>query len=162
MKLIFNLYIITIMTFTSNITGAQQNKSQQEINKQIISDGFTQWANGTGNFFDLLAEDVVWTITGKSPISKTYSSRTQFITEAIIPLNQRLKEKIKPNVRAIYAEGDTVIVLWDGRATAKDGLPYNNTYSWYLTVKNGKIIVATAFFDTIDLAYIWNRIPSEK
>lgn len=162
MKAIIQYCIVATIALLPQLTGAQQKKSQQEINKQIISDGFTQWANGTGNFFDLLADDMVWTITGKSPISKTYTSRKQFIDEAIIPLNERLKVKIKPFVRALYSEGDTVIVLWDGKATANDGLPYDNTYSWYLQVKDGKIINATAFFDTIDLADIWERVPPKN
>jgi ketosteroid isomerase-like protein len=29
-------------------------------------------------------------------------------------------------------------------------------------MKNGKIVTATAFFDTIDLADIWERVPPKK
>lgn len=136
-------------------------QSDEGKNKQIIREGFAKWANGTGSFFDLLADDVEWTITGSSPISKTYTSRKQFLEEAIAPLNERLSEKIVPRVRGIYADGDMVIALWDGTATAKDGKPYNNTYSWYMTLKNGRIVKVVAFFDTIDLADLWRRIPSE-
>ncbi|MCL4244078.1 MAG: hypothetical protein KJ002_02960, partial [Candidatus Dadabacteria bacterium] len=46
--------------------------SVEEKNKEIVSKGFADWANGTGSFFDLLDENVEWTITGSSPISKTY------------------------------------------------------------------------------------------
>jgi ketosteroid isomerase-like protein len=37
-------------------------------NKQLIQNGFDSWANKTGNFFDLLADDVQWTITGSAPL----------------------------------------------------------------------------------------------
>jgi hypothetical protein len=137
-------------------------RSVEDKNKEIIQEGFTKWANGTGSFFDLLAEDVEWTITGSSPISKTYTSRKQFMEEAIAPINERLSVKIVPSVRGIYADGDMVIALWDGTATAKDGKPYNNTYSWYMTMKNGRIVKVVAFFDTIDLADMWKRIPLSK
>jgi uncharacterized protein len=139
-----------------NSTTAQFDENK---NKKIIREGFAKWSNSTGNFFDLLADDVEWTITGSSPISKTYTSRKQFLEEAIAPLNERLSAKIVPYVRDIYADGDVVIALWDGTATARDGRPYNNTYSWYMTIKDGRIVKVVAFFDTIDLADLWKRIP---
>ena len=108
-------------------------QSDESKNKEIIREGFAKWAKGTGSFFDLLADDVEWTITGNSPISKMYTSRKQFLEEAIVPINERLGVRIVPSVRGIYTEGDMVIALWDGTATAKDGKPYTNTYSWYMT-----------------------------
>ena len=80
--------------------------------------------------------------------------------EVIAPLSAHLSKQITPKVRALYADGDTVIALWDGTAVAKDGKPYNNnTYSWYMTLKNDRIVKAIAFFDTLELADIWERIP---
>ncbi len=76
-----------------------------------------------------------WTITGNSPIAKTYTSREQFLRQAIDPLNRRLSKKIIPVQWAVYAEGDMVIALWSGEATAKDGRPYNNTYAWFMTLR---------------------------
>ncbi|MEI2581261.1 nuclear transport factor 2 family protein [Scytonema sp. PRP1] len=137
----------------------QSNESQ---NKEIVREGFAKWANNTGSFFSLLADDVEWTITGRSPISKTYTSRKQFLEEAIAPINERLSVRIVPSLRGIYAEGDMVIALWDGTATAKDGKPYTNTYSWYMTMKNGRIVKVVAFFDTIELTDLWKRIPVSK
>ncbi|MDX2239288.1 MAG: nuclear transport factor 2 family protein [Leptolyngbyaceae cyanobacterium bins.302] len=131
----------------------------EDKNKEIIRAGFARWADGTGSFFGLLADDVEWTITGRSPISKTYTSREKFLEEAIAPLNDRLSVGIVPRVRGIYAEGDMVIALWDGTATAKDGKPYGNTYSWYMTMRNGRIVKVVAFFDTIELTELWRRIP---
>jgi hypothetical protein len=55
-----------------------------------------------------------------------------------------------------------VIALWDGTATAKDGKPYTNTYSWYMTMKNGRIVKVVAFFDTIELTDLWKRIPVKR
>jgi uncharacterized protein len=105
---------------------------------------------------------VEWTITGSIPVSKTYANRKQFLEEVIEPLNARLRVKIVPRVRGIYADDDMVIALWDGTATAKDGKPYNNTYSWYMTMKNGRIVKVVAFFDTIGFVYLWKRIPVSK
>lgn len=152
--------IAFVLLFLPGAVAAQgQSTGGTMSNKQIIQEAFDKWANGTGSFFDLLTDDMVWTITGSSPISKTYTSRQQFLDEAITPLNDRLSVKIIPKVRGLYAEDDMVIALWDGTATAKDGKPYNNTYSWFMTMKNGRIVKVVAFFDTIDLADVWKRIP---
>jgi ketosteroid isomerase-like protein len=56
---------------------------------------------------------------------------------------------LKPTVRNIYAEGDTVIVFFDASGTARDGKPYANTYAWFLSLENGKVVKASAFFDSI-------------
>jgi uncharacterized protein len=136
----------------------RKGMSQQEQNKKLIQEGFDRWASNQGSFFDLLSDDIEWTITGTCPISKTYTSRKQFLDEAIAPLSARLSKQITPKVRALYADGDTVIALWDGTAVAKDGKPYNNTYSWYMTMKNDRIVKAIAFFDTLELEDIWKRI----
>jgi ketosteroid isomerase-like protein len=139
--------------------GMSQQQQQQQ-NKKLIQEGFDRWASNQGSFFDLLSDDIEWTITRTSPISKTYTSRKQFLDEVIAPLSARLSKQITPKVRALYADGDTVIALWDGTAVAKDGKPYNNnTYSWYMTLKNDRIVKAIAFFDTLELANIWERIP---
>jgi uncharacterized protein len=139
-----------------------QTQSDEGKNKEIIHEGFAKLANGTGNFFDLLADDVERTITGSSPVSKTYASRKQFLEEVIEPLDERLSVKNSTQSWGIYADDDMVIALWDGTATARDGKPYNNTYSWYMTMKNGRIVKVVAFFDTIDLADLWKRIPVSK
>ena len=131
-------------------------------NKTLIRQAFDQWTKGTGSFFDLLAPDMVWTIAGKSAIAKIYTSKAQFMQEAIEPLNRRFSQKIIPTVKGLYAEGDMVIALWEGRAVATDGKPYTNTYSWYMKVSNGKIVEVTAFFESKDLDDIWYRIPDPQ
>jgi ketosteroid isomerase-like protein len=63
----------------------RKGMSQQEQNKKLIQEGFDRWASNQGSFFDLLSDDIEWTITGTCPISKTYTSRKQFLDEAIAP-----------------------------------------------------------------------------
>ena len=75
--------------------------------------------------------DAEWTIVGSSPLSKTYHSKKTFLDEVIDPFNARMSTPLVPTVRGIYADGDTVIILFDAEATARDGKPYHNTYTWY-------------------------------
>ncbi len=93
-------------------------------NKQTIQAAVDAWRSGIGSPFDLLAADATWTIVGNAPISRTLNSKQEFIDAVIAPFNQRLSKPLRPTVRNIYADGDTVIALFDGEATARDGKPY--------------------------------------
>jgi len=128
-----------------------------EANKQLIRDSFERWAAGKGSFFDLLAEDVSWTISGSSSLSKTYTSKQQLLDEVIVPLNALLSQKIVPTVREIYADGNTVIAIWDGKATAFNGDPYNVSYAWFMQLEKGRIVKVTAFLDTKDFDGIFEK-----
>jgi uncharacterized protein len=51
-----------------------------------------------------------------------------------------------------------VIVLWDGEGTALDSKPYANTYAWFLTFRDGLVVEATAFYDSIAFNDLWSRL----
>ena len=142
-------------------TGRAQSATAAEAhNKQLIKQAFARWAAGSGNFFDLLTDDVQWTITGSLAYSKTYRSKQQFLDEAVTPLSKRLATAVVPTVRNLYADGDVVVAVWDGVATAKDGQPYRNTYCWAMTLKNGRIPHVTAFLDLIPYLDVLQRVPT--
>jgi ketosteroid isomerase-like protein len=130
----------------------------QARNKQAIAAGFEAWRNGTGSVFDLLTPEASWTVVGNSPVSRTFKSRQEFLDVVIDPFNARLSARLVPTVRGIFADGDMVIALFDGRATARDGKPCTNTYTWYMQMREGKIVSVIAFFDTIEFTDLWRRI----
>ena len=133
--------------------------SAVDTNRELVAAAFERWAAGTGSFFDLLADDVQWTITGTCPISGTYRSRRQFLDEAIAPLSARLAKPITPALRSLCADGDWVVALWDGTALATDGAPYDNSYSWHMRFQDARIVEVVAFFDGIELAALFERVP---
>jgi SnoaL-like protein len=61
-------------------------------------------------------------------------------------------------IRAVYADDDTVIVIWDGRGIANDGQPYENSYAWIMKLADGKVIDGTAFYDSISFNDLWARV----
>ena len=66
----------------------QTGNSDTAHKKQLVVDGFRKWAEGTGSVFDLLDENVTWTISGSAQLSKTYRSKQQLIDEVLAPLDQ--------------------------------------------------------------------------
>jgi len=133
-------------------------KDVEVRNKEAIRAGFEAWRNGTGSVFELLAPDAKWTIVGNCPVSRTFNSRQEFLDLVINPFNARLSAPLLPTVRGVYADGDMVIVLFDGAATAKDGKPYRNTYTWYMQMRGGQVVNVVAFFDTIEFTDFWTRL----
>jgi len=134
----------------------------EKANKALVAEKFAAWANGTGSPFDLLADDATWTITGNSLASKTYHSRESFLSEVIRPFNARMSVGLKPTIRSIYGEDDTVIVFFDATGTARDGRPYVNTYAWFLRLAYGKVVSASAFFDSIAFNDLWQRLSADN
>jgi len=138
------------------------NPVRPVVNKHLVAEAFADWAAGTGGVFDLLAPDATWTIVGQSAVSGTYTSKGEFLTAVIDRLNARLATPLVPVVRALYAEGDTVIAHFTASATAADGLPYENEYTWYLTVEQGQVTRVVAFFDTLAFNDLWARVTPER
>lgn len=122
-------------------------------NQKIVDDAFNNWVAGKGSFFDLLADDVVWQVTGKAPFSGVYRGKQEFMDKAVTPINDFLSTSIKPELIDINASEDIVWLQWKGIATAKDGGQYINEYAWKLKFDaEGKVIRADAFLDTYTLS----------
>ena len=118
-------------------------------NKKVIETAFTAWSQGDGMaLFNLIADNVNWTITGSSPISGTYTTKHDFIEKALKLQREHLAGPPVAHVHKVIAEDDWVVVQWEGRATTKTGMPYNNQYCYVLEVADGKIIRGTTYWDT--------------
>lgn len=148
---------------TSEVTASEvkevtASEVKTDANKQLIQASFDRWRAGTGGPFELLAANATWTITGNSLAAKEYASRAEFLDTVIKPFNARLTKPLFPTIRSLHSEGNTVIVLFDGEATALDGKPYRNTYAWFMEVRDGKIVKVTAFFDAIAFDEFWRRV----
>lgn len=158
-NVILTLVVFTLSTNAGGIMSAQSNAATTESrNKSIVEASFKAWSDGTGSPYNLLTDDATWTIVGRSAASKTYHGREAFMREVIHPFNARLREPLKPAIRRIYTDGDTVIVFFDARGTARDGKPYVNTYAWFLDMRDGRVAAASAFFDSLEFNELWTRV----
>src|SRR5262245_19921719 len=127
--------------------------------KQIVEAAFERWRRGEAPIADILADDVRWTIAGHSLASRTYTSRQDFVGAVLAPFAARFSTPFRPSaIHGVYADGDTVIIHWDGEGVARDGLAYRNSYVWIMRLRDGLVVEATAFYDSISFNDLWTRV----
>lgn len=132
-----------------------------EANRATVRKAFEAWRDGTAPITELFAAEMTWKIEGHSLASKAYANRQQFIDEVLAPFGARFAagERFRPvAIRGIHADGDTVVVLWDGRGVANDGRPYENSYAWFMKLRGGKVVDGAAFYDSISFNDLWIRV----
>jgi ketosteroid isomerase-like protein len=141
-------------------TGREKAVDQQS-NRERTEKAFRDWQDGTGYITDLLADDLRWTIVGRSEVSKTFEGKEDFVGEVLGPFGARFShsQPFRPGaVHGVYADGDIVVVLWNGEGTRLDGKPYENTYAWFMRFREGLVVEATAFFDSIAFNELWSEV----
>ncbi len=69
----------------------------------------------------MLATDIVWTIEGSEPNAGTYRGDDAFMARAVRPL--RLRTPVRPVSKRVWADGDHVIINWEGEAVARPYRP---------------------------------------
>ena len=138
---------------------SQPPDSDQERNRRLVADGFAAWRAGTGSPYELLAEEMSWTITGSSVVAGTYAGRDAFISQVLRRFNARLQSPLVPTLRQIHADGNAVVVLFDVAGTARDGQPYANSLAWFLEMEEGRIVRVNALFDSLAFDALWHRVP---
>jgi len=131
-------------------------------NREIVADAFAAWSRGEGYVASIFADEMTWEIVGRSQAAGTYGSTRQFMDEVLHPFGARFSPDapFRPvTIRGVYADGDTVVVLWDGEGTTTAGTTYRNTYAWFLTLRDGMVVDGTAFYDSIAFDELWQSVP---
>jgi uncharacterized protein len=129
-------------------------------NRQIVADAFNAWMNGAGYVASIFADDMTWEITGRSAASGKYANAREFEDKVLAPFGARFgaDDPFRPiAIRAVYDDGEqgTVVVVWEGRGTTTAGTTYDNTYAWIMTLRDGKVVDGTAFYDSIAFNELW-------
>jgi ketosteroid isomerase-like protein len=147
----------------SPASAQESQKMNTERNRQIIQQAFDQWSKGGRTFFqDVLAPDAVWTIKGTSPMAGTYRNRQDFMDRAVKPFADRMSTPVRPTRTQVWADGEHVIVHWDGAGQAADGAPYNNSYVWIFRMAGQRAAEVTAFLDLVPYDDVLKRVPPPK
>lgn len=118
-------------------------------NKRLLEHVYTEASKGDAEpLIAALADDVRWTIIGTTPLSGTFEGKVEVIAELLVPLRARLTSSVSFTFERFIAEGDHVVMLAKGAATAKTGRPYENVYAIVARIVDGRIQEMTDYVDT--------------
>ena len=139
--------------------------AETEANRETIRRAFAAWQDGSAPITDVFAPDMVWRIEGHSLASREYPDRQSFVDDVLAPFGARFAagERFRPvTIRMIVADGDVVVVVWDGHGVANDHCPYENAYAWIMRLADGLVVDGTAFYDSISFNHLWTRVTDDR
>jgi ketosteroid isomerase-like protein len=123
--------------------------STTDANRQYIRQVMAELDKGNGKpFVDAMADDFSWTIPGDTPWSRTYSGKQVVLNELLRPLYAQFATPYISITRRVMADGDRVIIEFDGRVTTKAGKAYNNRYCYVCRMEGGKMKDLMEYLDT--------------
>lgn len=126
-------------------------------NKRRVREAFRPWEEGdSGPFFDLIAEDVRWTVIGSTPVSGIYESKQALVEAAFGPLLERLAGTLTTRFVDLAAEGDKVFLRFESSGVTKTGLHYEQVYCFAMVMREQRIAEIVAYLDTELLAKVFS------
>ncbi|SDO04690.1 nuclear transport factor 2 family protein [Polaromonas sp. JS666] len=118
-------------------------------NKERIRQVMAELDKGNGKpFIEAMADDVSWTIPGDTPWSRTYGGKQAVLQELLRPVYAQFATPYFSTTRRVMADGDMVVIEFDGRVTTKAGKAYNNRYCYVCRMEGGRIKDLVEYFDT--------------
>ena len=151
---------------TTEITSSKV-QTMEARNKAVVESALKAWMTGDGAALQaLLSDDIEWTISGNSVAAGTTHGRQELMSKVLGPFGARFNkspDRFRPReIKGLYADGDTVVAHFLAAGTTNSGQPYENNYVWILTLRDGKVVRATAFFDSIAFNELWQQPASQE
>lgn len=119
-----------------------------EANKQTALKFLTAMSEGdAGRQGECLTPDAFTVTKGFAGVSGQRNRETMLAT--VEAFREIVPTGFRPKVHKVVAEGDTVVVEWEGNAELSNGKPYCNQYVFIFTFENGKIRQLDEYFCTV-------------
>ena len=96
---------------------------------------------------ECLTADAITVTKGFAGVSGTRNRETMLAT--VDAFKEIVPTGFRPTVHRVIAEGDTVMVEWEGDAVLSDGVPYCNQYVFIFTFADGLIKRMDEYFCTV-------------
>ncbi len=121
-----------------------------EANKSVIRDYFERVQRGDPAVADLIADDASWWVPPASPLGGVYEGKARVLElmgsgvdlyDPAVPMQIQVEEMV--------AEGEWVCVQLVIEAATARGEPYRNHYHFAFRLRDGKIIIAKEYVDTL-------------
>jgi uncharacterized protein len=125
-----------------------EHMTTAEENKELVREAFRPWESGdSGPLFDLIADDVHWTVIGTTSASGVFGSKQALVDAAYGPLLGRLDGPLITTFQELAADGDRVLLRFESEGrTKRDG--HHQVYCWAMTMRDRRIVEIVAYLDT--------------
>lgn len=119
-----------------------------EANKQVALDFLQAMSDGDAEGMGRCTTDDAETFTkGFGQVSGWRNRETMLATAAAF--REIVPTGFRPKIHKLVAEGDTVVLEFEGNAELSNGTPYCNQYVFIFTFRDGKIRQLNEYFCTV-------------
>jgi len=130
-----------------------------EQTRTFLTDWFDRLATSGFDgkvFLDALADDLVWTATGSSPVSGTFHGKQAYADGVWRPLDDRLERWPRADVMRILADGEWATVEFHGvDGLGRNGTDYTLEYCWVIRVVDGLVREVVGYYDQTKVAELF-------
>ncbi|MFF0310251.1 nuclear transport factor 2 family protein [Streptosporangium sp. NPDC004379] len=132
-------------------------------NRALLEEVFAETAKGNGRpFVDALADDLRWTIIGRTAWSRVYEGKRAVLDELLRPLSEQLGGRNVVSAERFVADGDVVVVEARNHGVTTSGHDYPNRYCWIFVMRDGEIAEITEYTDTQLIAEVLAPPPAAR
>jgi uncharacterized protein len=110
-------------------------------------------------FFRHVADNVDWTVMGTHPLAGHYRSKQAFVEGTFAKLNQVLNQGAELYVEHLFVKDSDAVVELKSRATAKNGMRFDNRYCWVVHFEGETIVHVRAYLDSAMVARLFAENP---
>ena len=118
-------------------------------NRLRMQEVMAELDKGNGQaFVDAMADDFCWTLEGSTPWSRTYRGKQVVVTELLRPLFAQFATPYVSTTQRVMADGDMVVIEFQGKVTTWAGKAYNNRYCYVCRMEGGQMKELMEYLDT--------------
>jgi uncharacterized protein len=130
------------------------------ITSHYIREIFKNLEQGDGaGFFAHVSENVDWTVMGTHPLAGHYHSKNKFIAGTFAKLDEVLPKGAQLYLQHVIVKDKEAVVELSSKATAKNGMRFNNSYCWIIEFRDEIIVRVRAYLDSALVARLFKENP---
>ena len=130
------------------------------ITEGYVRQIFAGLESGDGaEFFTHVDDHVDWIVEGTHPLAGHYTSKADFLAGTFEKLGQVLPNGAQLVVEHLLVKDDQAVVELHSRATAKNGMRFDNRYCWVVHFKGKVIDQVRAYLDSAMVTRLFEENP---
>ena len=109
------------------------------------------------DIFALMHDELVWTMTGSTPVARTYRGLEEFrdIIGRALAVQFRTDPSFGLYLRKLIVSGNRAAVIARGHCESSHGHLYNNHYFFFMEVRDGKLY---RVLESCDGSLVWQSV----